>query len=47
MSILQLQNITKIYNQGKSNALTALDEIDLDINKGEFLAIVGESVRGK
>lgn len=47
MGILQLHNITKIYNEGKSNAVTALNEIELIIEQGEFLAIVGKSGSGK
>jgi putative ABC transport system ATP-binding protein len=47
MFILQLQDITKIYNQGKTNALTALNHINLEIENGELLAIVGESGSGK
>lgn len=47
MGILQLHNITKIYNDGKSNAVTALNEIELIIEQGEFLAIVGKSGSGK
>lgn len=47
MSILQIKDITKIYNQGKPNALTALSGICLDIKKGEFLAVTGKSGSGK
>ena len=47
MSILQLRNITKIYNKGKSNAVTALNGIDLEIDEGELIAIVGKSGSGK
>lgn len=47
MPILQLRDITKIYNKGKENAVTALHNISLDIKEGELLAIVGESGSGK
>lgn len=47
MCILQLQAITKIYNQGKVNAFTALNNINLEIEEGELLAIIGESGSGK
>ncbi len=47
MYIFQLRGITKIYNKGKENALTALNDINLDIEEGELLAIVGESGSGK
>lgn len=46
MSIIKLQNISKIY--GKSNFTTyALKNVDLNINKGEYLAIMGPSGSGK
>lgn len=42
MNILSVRNLKKYYNTVK-----ALDGIDLDICKGEFLAVVGTSGSGK
>ena len=46
MSIIQVRNISKIYNK-EHIPVRALNGIDLDINKGEFTAIVGPSGSGK
>ena len=46
MSILEAKNLVKIYGQGE-NAVHALDGVNLEVNKGEFLAIVGTSGSGK
>ena len=46
MNILSVRNLKKFYNTGE-NTVKALDGIDLDICKGEFLAIVGTSGSGK
>ena len=46
MSILEAKNLKKIYGQGE-NRVYALDGVDLAVNKGEFLAIVGTSGSGK
>jgi len=43
---IQLIDVTKIYHQGDS-PVVALDHIQLDISKGEFLAITGKSGCGK
>lgn len=45
MNILSVRNLKKYYNTGE-NTVKALDGIDLDICKGEFLAIVGTSGSG-
>lgn len=46
LSILKTINLTKYY--GKDETLVkALDGIDIQINKGEFIAIVGTSGSGK
>ncbi len=47
MSYLSLRNIRKIYMEGMDNQVNALDGVDLDIEQGEFLAIVGASGSGK
>ena len=46
MNILSVRDLKKYYNTGE-NTVKALDGIDLDICKGEFLAVVGTSGSGK
>jgi putative ABC transport system ATP-binding protein len=43
---IQLSNVTKIYHQGDT-PVVALDHLDLEVSKGEFLAITGKSGCGK
>ena len=46
MEILKCEGVRKVYGS-KENLVTALDGIDLSIEKGEFVAIVGASGSGK
>ncbi len=46
MDILQAKDLKKIYGSG-SNAVHALDGVDLNVEKGEFVAVVGSSGSGK
>ena len=46
MNILTCEGVSKIYGSG-NNQVVALDGIDLTVNKGEFVAIVGASGSGK
>lgn len=46
MKILTIENLSKIYGEG-DNKVEALKNINLSINKGEFVAIIGASGSGK
>ncbi|MDR0650546.1 MAG: ABC transporter ATP-binding protein [Candidatus Peribacteria bacterium] len=45
-TVLQLKNVEKHYGN-KGNLTKAVDGIDLEVHKGEFLAIMGASGSGK
>lgn len=44
-ALIHIENMKKIYNPGE-NEVRALDGIDLDIEKGDLVAIVGHSGSG-
>ncbi len=46
MEILKVENLTKIYGKG-STEVRALDHVSFQVEKGEFVAIVGASGSGK
>lgn len=46
MSLIEIKDIYKIYNPGE-NEVRALDGVNLTIERGEFVAIVGQSGSGK
>lgn len=46
MCILKIKNLSKIYGENE-NKVKALTDINLEINKGEFVVILGKSGSGK
>jgi len=46
MALIELQDVSKLYGFGDATTL-ALDEVNLIIEKGEFVAVMGPSGSGK
>lgn len=47
MSIVEVQNVSKKYSNNKNVEVVALDQVNLRVEKGQFVAIVGPSGSGK
>ena len=45
-ALVEIRDMSKIYNPGE-NEVRALDHVSLTIQKGEFVAIIGQSGSGK
>ncbi|MDQ3094109.1 MAG: ABC transporter ATP-binding protein [bacterium] len=46
MSLIELKDVSKLYGFGDATTI-ALDEVSLNVEKGEFIAIMGPSGSGK
>lgn len=46
MTVLEVNGLTKVYGKGE-NSVTALDHVSFQVEKGEFVAIIGASGSGK
>ena len=45
--LIDIKNIYKIYNEGKESEVRSLDGVSLQIDRGEFVSIIGQSGSGK
>jgi putative tryptophan/tyrosine transport system ATP-binding protein len=45
--MIKLENIKISYNQGQQNEVIALQELNLEISKGQFVVVVGSNGSGK
>lgn len=47
MALLQTENLSYIYGEGTPFCVTALDKVNIEIEKGEIFAVIGHTGSGK
>lgn len=47
MSVLRTEKLNKVYHRGGGTAVHALDDIDMEVERGAFISITGPSGSGK
>ncbi len=47
MAILKAENLTYVYSQGSPFEKTAVDNVNLEIERGEFVGVIGHTGSGK
>lgn len=47
MPIIKTENLSYVYNKGTPQAKTAVDDINIEIEKGEFTGVIGHTGSGK
>lgn len=46
-SIIRVEHLTYIYNEGMPDATTALDDVSFEVEQGDFVGIIGSTGSGK
>ncbi|MEU4695376.1 ABC transporter ATP-binding protein [Actinoplanes sp. NPDC023714] len=47
MTAVAVEGVTKVFNKGRGDEVTALSEVDLTVGDGEFVSLIGPSGCGK
>lgn len=47
MSLLEINGITKVFGEGTINERTALDDVSLTLDDGDFVTVIGNNGAGK
>ncbi|GAA2395780.1 ABC transporter ATP-binding protein [Dactylosporangium salmoneum] len=47
MTAVSLAGVSKVFNQGRADEVTALSDVDLTVDSGQFVSLIGPSGCGK